>query len=346
MENEVLLVVEDNLVLRDGLQEILSFEGFSVLTAAHGLEALDQMAAVRPDLILSDISMPVMDGFNFFQAVRSRPEWVTIPFLFLTARGDREDIMAGRDLGAEDYLVKPLSREELLNAVRARLARSRQLEVAQLKQAYESSLTVLANAIEVRSQYTRGHVERVTAYALILAHHAGLSDQHLSELRYGAILHDIGKIHVPEQILAKKEPLTEVEWKEIKLHPLTGAEMVKGISYLTSAIPIIRYHHERWDGRGYPDGLKGTNIPFAARIVSVADGFDAMTTTRSYHPALLLEEAFDEINTCSGTQYDPEAVIAFNKAWEEGQLQTIAGHPAKEVPAFSHFIRSDPRLSL
>ena len=166
MSQETILIVEDNPVLREGLQEMLELEGFIVLTASNGREALDRMVGQHPDLILSDIAMPEMDGLAFFRAVRNRPEWISIPFIFLTARGEREDVLAGKDLGAEDYLVKPATREELLTAVSSRLERSHQLRVVQLQQAYEASLTVLANAIEVRDQYTRGHVERVMAFLL------------------------------------------------------------------------------------------------------------------------------------------------------------------------------------
>lgn len=323
MQRETLLIVEDNQILKTGLQEMLGFEGFSVITASNGQEALDQMGAITPDLIISDISMPVMDGFTFFTQVRQRPEWVTIPFIFLTARGDREDIMTGRDLGAEDYLVKPTSREELLTAVRSRLARSRQLEMAQLKNAYEASLTMLANAIEVRSEYTRGHVERVTAYALALGVHLGMNGRRLDALRFGAILHDIGKIHVRENVLTKQTALSADEWQEVRQHPLTGAELIKHIPYLLPARPVILHHHEHWDGSGYPMGLRGEAIPLEARIVAVADGFDAMTTDRSYHPALSPLDAYAEIVKCSGGQYDPAVVGSFQLAWERGEIQKI-----------------------
>ncbi len=326
MEKETLLIVEDNLILRNGLEEMLAIEGFTVLVASNGEEALEQMGKITPELILSDISMPQMDGFEFFRRVRARPEWVTIPFIFLTARGERDDIMTGRDLGAEDYLVKPLTREELLTVVRARLTRSRQLQMAQLEQAYEASLTMMANAIEVRNEYTRGHVERVTAYAMVLAGKLGWQGKRLEQIRYGAILHDIGKIHINERILTKKEALSQDEWKEMKRHPITGAEMIKDISYLAPAVPVVRYHHERWDGTGYPDGLAGEAIPMEARIVAVADGFDAMTTTRSYHPALSLSQAYNEIITCSGDQFDPSIVAAFQAAWDCREIQAITNH--------------------
>ncbi len=324
MDKETLLIVEDNLILRKGLQEVLEFEGFRVYTAAHGLDALEQMGSIAPDLILSDIAMPVMDGFDFFRRVRARPEWVTIPFIFLTAHGERADILTGRDLGAEDYLVKPITREELLTAIRSRLARSRQLQMAQLQQAYRASLTMMANAIEVRNEYTRRHVERVTSYALLLAENLGWQGRRLEHLRFGAILHDIGKIFIRESILTKKEPLNEEEWDEIKQHPANGAGLIREIPYLAPAIPVVRHHHERWDGQGYPDRLAGEAIPLEARLVAVADGFDAMTTSRPYHPTYPLERAQAEILECSGTQYDPLVVSVFQNVWENGQILLIA----------------------
>ena len=323
MSKGIILIVEDNQILQDGLRDILDMEGYTVLTAGDGLGAIKLMDQILPDLILSDIAMPVMDGYVFFDAVRSRPDWVTIPFVFLTARGEREDVLNGKKLGVEDYLIKPLSREELITAVRARLARSQQLQVAQLQQAYEASLTVLANAIDIRDPYTRGHVERVTAYTQELANQLGINGQVLENLRFGAILHDIGKIIVQENSLFKQDPLDEEEWYEIKKHPVTGADMIKDIPFLVSAMPVVRYHHERWDGKGYPEHLSGDQIPIGARIVAVADGFDAMTIDRPYRSALSLQQAYDEILRCSGGQFDPEVVRAFQQAWDEGKLHQI-----------------------
>ncbi len=324
MNHETLLIVEDNHALREGLKEMLELEGYTIMSAANGRLALELLASVKPpDLILSDIAMPEMDGHAFFHEVRARPEFVTIPFVFLTARGEREDVLKGIDLGAEDYLVKPISRDELVTAVRARLVRSRQLRVAQLQQAYETSLTVLANAIEVRDRYTRNHVERVMDYSIEIARQMGWQGKQIEQLRFGAILHDIGKIHIPEMILAKVDPLDDDEWEQIKQHPITGAEMIKDIPYLLPAIPVVRHHHERWDGAGYPDRLAGEGIPLPARIIAVADGFDAMTTNRPYRGARSAEEAFDEILSCSDAQYDPEVVEAFQRAWQIGRVQEI-----------------------
>ena len=327
MSQETILIVEDNPILREGLQEMLELDGFAVFTASNGQQALDEMANRKPDLILSDIAMPVMDGHAFFRAVRARFEWVSIPFVFLTARGEREDVRAGKDMGAEDYLVKPITREDLVTVVNSRLERSHQLHVAQLQRAYETSLVVLANAIEVRDQYTRGHVERVMSYAYAIAEN--LNDLHVDhdQLRFGAMLHDIGKIHIRETTLCKQDSLSPTEWSEIQLHPSTGAEMIKDIPYLLPAVPVVRYHHERWDGSGYPEGLHGEDIPLVARIVSVADGFDAMTTDRPYSTARSLDQARQEIVNGSGNRYDPFVVDAFLRAWDSGRIQAIASQP-------------------
>jgi putative two-component system response regulator len=323
-EGTTLLIVEDNHDLRNGLKEILALEGFTVLDANNGLEALEQMQGVSIDLIISDISMPEMDGFEFYEKVRARPEGITIPFLFLTARGERQDIMKGKSLGAEDYLVKPVTRSELVTAVESRLVRFRQLQMAQMEAAYQYALIALANGIEVRDHYTRGHVERVTNYSLAIAEALGWQGKRLDSLRFGSILHDIGKIFVPEHILSKAGPLNPEELEEMARHPFKGAEMLRDIPYLQVAIPVIRYHHERWDGSGYPEGLAGEQIPLEARIISVADVFDAMTTNRPYHQAESLEQSYANILEMGGKHFDPGVVQAFQRVWESGKIQHIA----------------------
>jgi putative two-component system response regulator len=323
MAGETILLVEDNHALREGLKDILEQENYRVIEAAQGAEALARMSLTVPDLILSDIGMPVMDGYAFFESVRSKPEWISIPFIFLTARREQEDLLAGKQLGAEDYLVKPITPDELLTVVRSRLSRSQQLLIAQLQQSYEASLIMLANAIEVRDPYTRGHVERVMNYALALARILGWKSGALSQLRFGSILHDIGKIHVRESTLQKPGLLNSEEWEEIKQHPVFGVEMIRGVDYLSPAVPVILNHHERWDGSGYPSGLLGADIPLAARIVAVADSFDAMTTIRPYRPVMTPQEAHLEIISKSGSQYDPRVVESFQQAWDLQEIRAI-----------------------
>jgi response regulator RpfG family c-di-GMP phosphodiesterase len=209
MTEETILIVEDNDMLRDGLREMLAFEGFNVLSARNGEEALQQMSARPPSLIVSDVSMPVMDGYDFFTALRTHPEWTAIPFIFLTARTEQSDVLTGRNLGADDYLTKPISRDELVSTIRSRLNRSRQIQMAQLQQAYQGSLTVLANSIEVRTPNSFGHVERLTRIAVLLAEYLGWHQSRIEQIRFGAILHDIGKIHIPQTTLVKSSPLDE-----------------------------------------------------------------------------------------------------------------------------------------
>jgi putative two-component system response regulator len=317
---EIVLIVEDDTLMREALQEILENRGFRVVEAKHGQDALLIMSEVVPDLIVSDISMPLMDGLTFFRKVRERPGWVSIPFIFLTARGERQQILQGKDMGAEEYLVKPVPPDDLLRAIRARLTRSRELRLVQVQESYEASLTMLANAIEVRDQYTRGHVERVRNYAVIIAQEIKPDKKFVETVRFGAILHDIGKIHVRESVLCKTTPLTEAEWQELILHPTTGAEMLKDIPYLGRAIPAVRHHHERWDGKGYPDGLANIQIPLAARIVAVADTLDAMTTDRPYRMAMNSNLAYQDLVDNSGKLYDPEVIEVFQRLWDEGKI--------------------------
>jgi putative two-component system response regulator len=311
MPETTILVVEDHDILRDSLQILLEIEGYTVLTASHGLEGLRHMEKADPDLILSDISMPEMDGYAFCEAVRSRPGGLAIPFIFLTAHSDRNEVFASKRLGVEDYLIKPVDRVDLLTAIHSRLERSQQLMLAQMQQAYEASLIMLANAIELRDKYTRGHVERVMHISLLVAEQLGWSEAQIRPLRFGAILHDIGKIYIRENILRKAGQLTPEEWEEMKHHTTIGADLLSSIPYLTSAIPVVLSHHERWDGLGYPQGLAAEAIPLGARIVTVADCYDAMTTMRVYHIASPPESALEEIIEGSGTRYDPTIVNAF-----------------------------------
>lgn len=323
MAEETILLVEDSEVLRQGLKSLLEQENYAVVTGGNGVEALEQLESVTPDLILADILMPEMDGYALFEAIRSRPEWISIPFIFLTARRERKHILAGKRLGAEDYLLKPIAPEDLLTAIRSRLGRSQQLLLAQIQESYETSLIMLANAIEVRDPYTRGHVERVMNYAQTIAEYLGWTSGEIKNLRFGSILHDIGKIHISGEILTKAGSLTDEEWIEMKKHPEIGAELIKDINYLESTVPVILYHHERWNGGGYPYGLVGEKIPVVARIVAIADSFDAMTTIRPYRKELTPQQAYQEIVSNSGVQYDPLIVETFQHAWESGDIVEI-----------------------
>ncbi len=318
--SELILIVDNDETLAQSLQEWLEIVGYQVKAASNGRAALQLLEQSHPDIILSDISMPEMDGYEFLEAIRSQPELTMIPFIFLTGRSQRRDTVAGRGLGADDYITKPYELDDLLIAIRSKIKRAQDLALAQLHNVYQDSLTVLANAIETRDTYTRGHVERVRTYAVAIARELGCTAQDLSDIAFGAILHDIGKIAVPESILAKPGKLTEAERQEICKHPETGVAMVRDIAYLSSAIPCIQYHHERFDGHGYPNGLAGATIPVIARILAVADTFDAITSDRPYRHARSQAEATTEIANESGRQFDPHVVDAFQRALGKGLI--------------------------
>ncbi len=323
LPHEQLLVVEDDPAMLVALRDILEAAGYQVLAAANGRLALDMLEDYTPALILSDISMPVMDGIELFQAVRRLPVGASIPFIFLTARGTREDIFAAKSLGADDYITKPITSQELLSAVQARLQRTGELMLVQLESAYKASLSMLANAIEARDRSTRSHVERVSAYASAIAQELAWDDEHIDALVFGSILHDIGKIGVREAVLCKTGKLSADEWQEMRQHPEVGARMIEPIPYLARAIPVVLHHHERWNGSGYPRGLAGETIPEGARLLAVVDTFDAMTSDRPYRPAVSPEAALEEIVRQSGVQFDPDMVDAFRRCWVRGEIARI-----------------------
>ena len=312
-QKKTILIVDDSHAVRETVAVALAAEGYDVITAEHGKKALQLLMTQRPDLILSDLNMPVMGGFQLLEEIRSRPGLAPIPFIFLTSSDAQEDIQRGRTLGIEDYLIKPFDLHELVSVVNARLVRSMGIQLALIGQAYHETVNVLANTIEGRDAYTRGHVDRVTTYAGWFGSALGFNENQLKTLDYGARLHDIGKVLVPDQILNKKGKLTDAEWELIKQHPATGAQILRGVSLLRDTIPYVLYHHERWDGSGYPNGLKGKNIPIQGRLLAIVDVFDALTSTRSYRAAMNPYKALEFIGTYVGSHYDADLFPVFTK---------------------------------
>jgi HD-GYP domain-containing protein (c-di-GMP phosphodiesterase class II) len=192
-----------------------------------------------------------------------------------------------------------------------------------------SLLASFSAALETRDPYLRGHSARVTAIAEALARRLGWRDDRLEALRLGGSLHDVGKIAVDTRVLRKRGPLTDAELAEIRAHPTAGARLLEGVEGFQSALPYVRHHHERWDGTGYPDGLAGEEIPIEARLLGVADAFDAMTSDRSYRPALSVDQALAELQRCAGSQFDPELAEAFVEGWREGEI--AGGESAVDV---------------
>jgi putative two-component system response regulator len=311
-----ILLVEDDAPLLEVMRCLLESEGYEVFPAVNGKQALELFNVNRPNLVVSDIMMPIMSGYELLEAIRALPDGVTVPFLFLSARTERSDIDRARSLGVDDYLFKPFDAPELINAVRARLDRRRIIELFDTRSAHLQTVIMLANVIETRDPYTAGHLERVRHLALNLAFALNWNTEDIAILEFGAILHDIGKIVVPRQILKKTGPLTEDEWELMRLHPEAGAKMLEGVDHLKAAVPYVLYHHEWWNGNGYPKGLVGEKIPREGRMLAIVDAFDAMTTNRPYHASMTAQEALDELVRYRGIYFDPEMVDAFMQAYK------------------------------
>jgi len=306
-----ILIAEDHPYTIDMIRELLEAEGYRVTCTQDGSEALAAFEHEAPDLIVSDLLMPQMDGFALLKAVRSHPYGAAVPFLFLSARAEQTVTAQARVLGADDYLVKPFAPADLCLAVRAKLERRRAMRRFDTREAHQQTALMLANLIEARDRYTRGHIERVQRYALRLAHALEWDAERLTVLEFGALLHDVGKVMVPRSILNKPDSLTEAEWVILRRHPEIGAQMLTGIDHLREAVPYVLYHHERWDGQGYPTGLAARSIPVEARLLAIADAYDALLSERPYRAAFATAKTLDEIQRCSGTQFDPELVNVF-----------------------------------
>lgn len=306
-----ILVVEDNAEVRSTIAQTLEFEDYTVYTAEDGRQALEQLKQVTPDLILSDINMPHLNGVEFYKQVRKNPRLTSVPFIFLTANDARHEIQAGRELGVEDYLVKPVDLDALLGIINARLLRAAEIKLALTMEAYLDTVKVLAKTIEGRDPYTRGHVERVSMYARWIAQEIGWTHAQIVTLEFGSRLHDVGKIIIPDHILKKTTPLNAEEWKIVEKHPIAGAKIIQGTAHLQDTLPYILYHHEKWNGSGYPCGLSGTDIPVEARLLTIVDVYDALTTDRPYHPARSEEEIISYLHANAGVLFDPHLVTAF-----------------------------------
>jgi putative two-component system response regulator len=308
------LVVDDEELNRKLLRGLLTSRGFDVEEATNGEEALRKVHEINPDLVLLDIMMPRVDGIKVCRELKQNPRTQLIPVVLLTALSALDDRVAGLEAGADDFLTKPFHQPELLARVRA-LIRMKQL-TNQLERT-EDILFTLAAAVEAKDPYTEGHLRRLEQYASRLSAKLGLSVHVRTVIRYGALLHDIGKIGVPDAILQKPEPLAPDEFEIIKQHPVFGERICAPLRLGAEVGPIVRGHHERWDGAGYPDGLAGEAIPLGARIVAIADAFDAMTTDRPYRKARDVDSALVELRRGTGTQWDPDLVERFSTRQRE-----------------------------
>lgn len=285
-----ILIADDEAASRSGLELLLRRRGYEVAGAADGLVALEECARFRPDLVLLDVLMPGLDGFGVCDRLKSDPQTRLLPVVLITGLSASEDRIRGIEAGADDFLSKPLEPNELLARVGSLLrmkAYTDELEHA------ESVLFSLALSLEGRDSNTHGHCERLSNYSALLGEWVGLGREQVTALHRAGIVHDIGKVIVPDAVLLKPGPLTADEQQIMRQHPVEGERICTPLRSFHLVLPIIRHHHERLDGSGYPDRLQGEQIPFTARILQIVDVYDALTTDRPYRAALASKEALN-----------------------------------------------------
>lgn len=290
--NGRVLVVDDLTSNVSLATAMLQRDGYLVSSATNGYDALAAVARDHPDLVLMDVRMPGLDGFDACRALKSDPATRLIPVVLVTALQDTEDRIRGIEAGADDFITKPFNVHELRARMRSLVRIKRytdELDTA------ESVIVSLALTIEARDQSTDGHCQRLAAYASALGRELGLDQEDLAALQRGGFLHDIGKVGIPDGILLKPARLTPAEYEVMKRHTLIGDRLCGELRSLRRVRPIVRHHHERLDGSGYPDGLRGDAIPLLAQIIGIVDVFDALTTARPYKPALAAAGAYQEL---------------------------------------------------
>jgi putative two-component system response regulator len=302
------LVVDDEASIRHGLVFLLRKEGYAPLEAENGREALQKVLQEKPDLILLDMMMPELNGLEVCRILKSNEDTRLIPVVMITAVHSQDEKIKAIDAGADDFVNKPINIAELRARVRSLL---RMKHLNDLLDKADNVIAALANAIEAKDEYTEGHNERVSSYSVALAQAAGMSEDDQEIVRMAGILHDIGKIGVPDNVLNKPGRLSQDEFERIFLHPQEGEKILSPLRCLSGVRDVVLYHHERYDGTGYPKGLKGMQIPIFARIVAIADSYDAMTSTRSYRKALSREKAIEELENKAEEMWDPELVKIF-----------------------------------
>jgi putative two-component system response regulator len=322
-----LVIAEDNKAVRLLLQTIL--KDYTMHLAPNGLLAWEAILKERPDLIISDIMMPVMDGYSLVENIKSHKETENIPIVLITATADKNERIKGLQLGANDFLTKPFHHLELKarvnNVISLRKLYREKLRTEQL----EMFLLVLASAIESKDKYTGGHVERVAYYARDLAQKIRLPEDKVNEIYLGTIVHDIGKIGIRDEVLNKTGTLTAEEFDHIKEHPAIGKNLLSKLEMLPAAVNIAYGHQEKWDGTGYPQRLKGRDIPIEARISTVADFWDAITSDRPYRRAIPVGKVLEIMSAERGKTFDPELYDAFMDQSEKLYLRYLTNEQLK-----------------
>jgi len=303
-----ILAVDDQPLNLELLGAYLSGVDCELTIARDGFEALAQIALRQPDLVLLDVVMPGIDGFEVCRRIKADPANRLLPIVLVTSLSDVDSRVRGLEVGADDILAKPIDRNELMARV---LTLIKTKEIVDHLDDAEHVMLAFAKAVEAKDCGTEAHVERVARGARALGDAAGLTGADLDSLYFGGVVHDVGKIGVPDAILLKPGPLSAAETERMRRHVLIGVDIAQPLRSAAAVVPIIRNHHEHFDGRGYPDGLRGADIPLAARIVAVCDAYDAMISDRPYRAAMPSTAAAAALHAGAGTQWDPKLVKLF-----------------------------------
>ncbi len=343
-----ILIVDDDAAVRDVISVLLAEEGYVITSAPSAEQAIELVGHDQVHLVISDLKMPGHDGLWLLDQMRKEHPDTSV--IMLTGFGDTEAAVECLRRGATDYLLKPPKITDLIRSIERALSRRRidlarrryqkRLErkvadktqelmqaLEELEGSYQTTLLALLAALDAREHETSDHSQRVVRFTKAVAKVIGFDGKDLGDIGRGALLHDIGKIGVPDSILLKPGPLTADEWVEMRKHPDIGFQILKGIPFLTTPAEIVLSHQERFDGGGYPRGLKGEQIPIGARIFAISDTFDAITSDRPYRKGRSYDVAREEIARCSGTQFDPDCVKAF-LSLDNARLQEIRAAPA------------------
>ncbi len=342
------LIVDDDAPLRALLRRVMEADGFTCEEAATGLDGLHKLRASPVPLVLADFHMPEMDGGEMLTAIRA--EFPDTAVVMITAVSDVQIAVRCLDAGALDYVSKPFAIDEVRarvkqalekrrllienRAYRSRLEERVALQARKYEELFLASLQSLAEALEVKDAYTWGHSTRVTRYAVAIARAMDVSADFLAQLELGSRLHDIGKIGVRESVLNKDGTLSVEEYEHVMEHPVIGWRLLAPLlREMPHALAVVRSHHERFDGQGTPDAMRGDAIPLEARIAAVADSFDAMTSGRVYRAGITAEQAVQELRRCAGTQFDPTCVAAFERVLNSIETSRADVVPSRAEPA-------------
>jgi putative two-component system response regulator len=330
----IVLIVDDEKTIHNTLEALLHDE-YRLYFAQNGMEGLALAVQTLPDVILLDVMMPHMDGFEVCRRLRATEPLAEVPIIMITALDDRESRLQGLRAGADDFLTKPFDVMEMfariqtitrLNRYRRLLEQKNQIENLhqELLTSYHKTIEGWSNALDLRDKETEGHTQRVTQVCVEFARAVGLSENELDFVRMGSLLHDVGKLGVPDSILMKPDKLTDEEWAIMHLHPVYAYEWLAPITFLKNAVDIPYCHHEKWDGSGYPRGLRGEEIPLLARLFAIVDVWDALSSDRPYRPALPENEVLEYIRNQSGLHFDPSLVPTFMELIKNGSGHTAS----------------------